>query len=500
MSKAEPKAHSMTDSERYLASLCRRAFLSLWAYPNVYTDEGKPTGKGVGKELCDLLVVFGSDVLVFSDKHCEYKETGNDEVDWKRWYRKAITKSVNQLRGAASFIERFPERIYLDKECTQRFPVAIPDITARRVHLVAVTRGSMEANKAFHANQSIGSLRFISEIEGDEAPFAIGEIPSKWGPIHVVDEHSLDVIFKELDTVPDFVAYLKKRSSLLGQRAAELIVDGEEQLLARYLVNLNQAGEHDFFPEPLQVDGGLVNLVYIQEGHWESLVKNPQYIAKKREDAVSYAWDKLIARFIDLGRPDIVDVVPQAWRGDSEPAVRQMADENRFARRILGHGLTNFIGSAKPGKSTARVMRSPDDANRAYVLLTVPYDRDFRDYDHYRTYRVQRLYAYCLVARLSATAANTVVGIAIDSPGGHQRGGSEDLLYSFEPVITDELIAQAKNVQNELGILLPENVRQSEHKHLEFPESAPPVHAPTVTRQQRRAAERAAQKSARRVG
>lgn len=58
-----------TASERYLGSLARKAFLSLWSHPNVYTDENKKAGKGVGTELCDLLVVFGNDVLIFSDKH-----------------------------------------------------------------------------------------------------------------------------------------------------------------------------------------------------------------------------------------------------------------------------------------------------------------------------------------------------------------------------------------------------------------------------------------------
>jgi hypothetical protein len=126
----------MTDSERYLASLCRKAFLTLWAHPNVYTDESKPAGKGVGKELCDLLVVFDDDIIVFSDKHCAYKETGNDEVDWKRWYRKAINKSASQLQGAASFIQRFPNRLFLNAECTKPFPLKLPEPQVRRIHLV----------------------------------------------------------------------------------------------------------------------------------------------------------------------------------------------------------------------------------------------------------------------------------------------------------------------------------------------------------------------------
>ena len=52
----------MTDAERYLTQLACKAFLSLWSYPNLFTDEGRSKGKGDGKELCDLLVVFGNSV------------------------------------------------------------------------------------------------------------------------------------------------------------------------------------------------------------------------------------------------------------------------------------------------------------------------------------------------------------------------------------------------------------------------------------------------------
>jgi len=64
-------AEGMTDSERALTRLARKAYLSLWSHPNVYSDEGRGTGSGDGKELVDLLVVFGDNVLLFSDKHCE---------------------------------------------------------------------------------------------------------------------------------------------------------------------------------------------------------------------------------------------------------------------------------------------------------------------------------------------------------------------------------------------------------------------------------------------
>lgn len=74
------EAKGTTDSERALARLARRAFLSLWSYPNVYSDEGRSGGKGDGNELADLLVVFGNDVLLFSDKHCAFQSDVDVQV------------------------------------------------------------------------------------------------------------------------------------------------------------------------------------------------------------------------------------------------------------------------------------------------------------------------------------------------------------------------------------------------------------------------------------
>jgi len=54
------KSPGLTETERYLAKVCERTFLSLWSYPNLYRE--------AGKELCDLLVVFDRHILIFSDK------------------------------------------------------------------------------------------------------------------------------------------------------------------------------------------------------------------------------------------------------------------------------------------------------------------------------------------------------------------------------------------------------------------------------------------------
>src|SRR2546421_10292352 len=90
------KADGVTPAERYLGKLCERTFLSLWSYPGVFRDQGKPSANADGKEVCDLLVVFGRDILIFSDKHCEFKDSGRPSVDWQRWFKKAVERSADQ--------------------------------------------------------------------------------------------------------------------------------------------------------------------------------------------------------------------------------------------------------------------------------------------------------------------------------------------------------------------------------------------------------------------
>ncbi len=95
-----------TPSERYLARLARKTFLNLWSYPNVYIDK-KQNGRGVGKELCDLLVVCGDHVLIFSDKHISWPET--DDVEWRgrdgfaRPFEAPLTRRGAQSDGSLIF-------------------------------------------------------------------------------------------------------------------------------------------------------------------------------------------------------------------------------------------------------------------------------------------------------------------------------------------------------------------------------------------------------------
>src|SRR5208282_3010655 len=104
---------------RYLARLADVTFLELWSYPNTFRH--KLSGPGAtGKELADLLVICGEDIIIFSVKFIGWPSSDDVNLCWSRWYRRAVEKSVDQIRGAERWLRQFPSRVFLDAACTER--------------------------------------------------------------------------------------------------------------------------------------------------------------------------------------------------------------------------------------------------------------------------------------------------------------------------------------------------------------------------------------------
>src|SRR5579871_82735 len=240
-----------TDSERKLAVLCERTFLNLWSYPNVFRNQGQgPGGKGDGKELVDLLVICGDDLLLFSDKAIGLdSEAQNLNVAWSRWFRKAVAESAKQLRGAERWISSFSDRIFLDRKCTQKLVLSLPPVPQRRVHRIVVASGANEACKKYLGNTR-GTLAVVPSIVGDAhvnpelsgyQPFSVGDLDPAQPFVHVFDDIALETLLTELDTITDFVQYLTRKEVLVRSgnlsRAA-----GEEELLAYYIRHIDSDG------------------------------------------------------------------------------------------------------------------------------------------------------------------------------------------------------------------------------------------------------------------
>jgi hypothetical protein len=502
------ESEGTTGSERVLTRLARKAFLSLWSYPNVYSDESRSNGKGDGKELVDLLVVFGDDVLLFSDKNCMFQSHVDISVAWPRWYRRAINKSARQLAGAESFIKRFPKRVFLDKSCTVPLPLAIPNPSVARYHLIAVTRGSHFAARQFFGGGSSGSLMLLTHLRGiadhEKTPFHIGQPLENGRFIHVLDEITVHLLLDELNTVPDFIAYLRKKEEFLGQPGIIVSVPGEEDLLARYMSTIRN--EEHAFPEVTRD----VNYVALPEGDWEVYLKSPQRAAKKQADEISYMWDALIehhSAFIRSGEAISGPYLPPGTDADHERIVRALAAQPRLARRSLAADLHHAMHRSDPGHMFARVKMTGRPPSQAFVFLTIPRTSG-EDYE--TTYRERRMHAltvYCHAIKESMPTLKEAVGVA--SEPFSEGAASQDFIYVDLCQMSSEELGFWREQANELEILRPKTemmlFRNSER---EFPAPYRFVDSPAryigpdgmpMNRAERRRADREARKQAKKA-
>lgn len=483
------KQEGSTDAERYLSGLCSRSFLSLWSYPGVYRDQGTQ-GSGDGKEICDLLIVFGNDVIIFSDKDCHFPTSGNLDLDWSRWFRRAVMKSADQLWGAERWLRQNPARIFVDRRCTQPIPVALPVSDKLRVHRVVVAHdasrrcrellggsGCLVIFPALAGGAHVAGpvpfpdggdiyeawgkgLRDQTGYSKTVLPFAVGDLDPSKGFVHVFDDIGLNVVLRELDTVSDFVDYLLDRQQFI--RSGRLIMaSGEDDLLAHYLTEVAGFSWRSFLiPDDPQAQ------VIIPEGDWEQLQKDTAWIARKRADEVSYIWDEVIERFNSCILDGSSAAYPIADFTSQELAVRAMAREPRLHRRILASALGDFLRNRHADAIIARVVGPINPCSPYYIFLAVQPDVE-EDYQHYRAKRRAIAQAYLIEAKRKFRDAKEIVVLATEMPGW-SKWASEDLIYrGNEPLRAEEEESVQKYIEDQ-GVLSKIGDR-SEIKVLEYP-------------------------------
>lgn len=488
-----------TPTERELIRLSERSFLDLWSFPNLYRNQ-KNSGGGDGKELCDLLVVCDPHVIIFSEKNIRWPDKPV-EVAWSRWAKKALKNSLDQIRGAERWLSDFPDRIFLDRQCTESLPINLPPPNRRIIHRVVVARGAGEACKSFF-NGGTGSLAIMPEIVGSDhwnpttrsaEPFMVGDLDPNGAFVHVFDDGSLNTVMHELDTISDFTDYLSKKAEFV--RSGRLIAaHGEEDLLAYYAVRINEDGDHDFAP-PDHGSWENHDAIAIDGSHFSELIQNPQYIAKKHADEVSYVWDTLIKNFTDHMLAG-TSIVPDGYEYDlrnSERAVRHMALENRFKRRSHGEAIQ---GAMKKSWEVDKFFRAmiPAEGSRedetGFFFLTMKYldwMEDLGGYDHYRLKRVELATAYAKGMLIRYPYLKRIVGISAEPPR-QGRGSSEDILYAEQIDWTDEEKQEIRQLCDELEILKP-GYQERKWTGQEFPEVAFAQRStsPGLNRKERRA-------------
>jgi len=268
---------------------------------------------------------------------------------------------------------------------------------------------------------------------------------------------------RELDTTPDFVRYLERREALIrGDRLTGAA--GEEDLLGCYLLSWGEDGLHDFRMPP-------DHTLLVEEGTWKKYVRLPARLRRIEANEVSYVWDKAIERF---NQDIIAGTVPpelliHADVARLERAVRFMAAEPRYLRRLLARAFTDFHDHP-PDRPGTRVVLPFAPGRPCYVFTLLPRLRSERAEAEYRQERMCRLFAACMMTKVKHPHVQFVVGLASEPVASHLHSSYLLCIDVRQWAPKDE--ALARQLQAQYGVLIKEE-RRSRSRETDYPTRKP---------------------------
>lgn len=382
-------------AEEIVQYLAEQTFLTDWCYKNPVLKDGK--------ELCDLLVVFGDIAIIWQIK--------NLKLDKGKYKKTEVDKNLRQLSGARRAL----------------FDLAKP------IELSNPRRG-----REFFNPKSVKEVFLISALVGKEEDYSSSVEEFKNLTIHVFNREFTQVVLNELDTIKDFIDYLRAKETFIKTDKEITILGGEKELLAFYLMNDRK---FDRFKE--------ANMIVIEEGSWEHLQKKPEYKAKKQADEISYAWDGMIDR------------AHETEVSEYEKIAREMARLNRFERRYYGKAFFDAFVRAHNEKKHNSYRRIVIGEGTTYCFL-------FLDDPEPRERRKAVLLAMCYIARGKATKNKKVLGIATEMKIRPQS--SYDYCLFEKPSWSEKDKKKMKELQKETGFFVsPEMsvIHEDEYPSLE---------------------------------
>lgn len=372
----------MTPSERFVAELCEKSFLPFWCFPS-------PLGKK-DKELCDVLVVCGNDIIIISVKDIKISDHNDPDVQYQRWQKAAINDSIKQIYGAERFIDSVSEIAVKDKA----FKIDLPKKSERQIYRIAIAFGGENLY-----------------------PMETGDFGK--GFVHVFDEESTFTVLNELDTITDFIYYLKTKESFLLMRT--IFVPREVDFLALFIQTELVL---DHAPDSLVIDHGL----------WEFYVKSPEYQKWLRDIKDSFIWDEIVSQ---LHRNHILNNGTSNLRSNLERATRIITMEPRMNRIELAMILNDAINKRLKG----RMIKPLTGSDHCYVLMPLN-EKNWKR-------KEEELQLRCMVARSENPNVTKVIGLGI---GKDSKGiPIFDLVFLDIPELNIDVLEKVRNAKDQLG-------------------------------------------------
>lgn len=328
----------LTPTEQLLKNFGERSFLRFWSHANPHATPSK--------ELCDLLVICGDYVIIFSDKSINFQFYRDEQTAWGRWYREAVAKSARQLNGAVRHLFDLQNPVYKDRACTVPLGIPLPPLGRAQVYRIAVVSLTREVSDAILPQPFMaigGAVLGDQHVAEGATPFRLGDVSPDSEFVHVIDFAGLWGVLSDLDTITDFAPYLDARRAFVRGQAGNSAAN-EWCMLTRYLLSFTHDGD------PLPLDSANPGYTHLSNAEWRSESTKAAFRARKEANRDSYLWDLLVDRQAEMVERQSFEFTNYSGVQDAERVVRHLALETRLNRRLLGRGWKEACLIAAPGQ------------------------------------------------------------------------------------------------------------------------------------------------------
>ncbi len=322
------------EGEDFVHQLSFNSFLKYWCYPNPLDINGDK------KEICDLLIAFRNSLLIISVKNHNY------DGDYEKYKRKVIEKSSSQLNGAYRKLFQSQKEIFL------KHPDREPEL--------------------FQPKKYTEVFRITINVGEQFEHYELGEYIEKKGFINILNKDTFVAIIQELDTIKDFVEYLKAREQLLLSDKKINFNCSEKDLLSEFLVNVRSFPFSQDNPDIREIN---LNLA----GGWETYNNSKPVKLKREADRASYFID-------DLVKNDILKLP------NGEVLARELMNTGRTERRLLAKSLFDLVAKFEnKGDVLARRYSVYNGIGHLFIYYTPDQKQENIDWV---IQRAMELYAY----------------------------------------------------------------------------------------------------------
>ncbi len=332
-----------------MSRIAYNSFLEHWCYPSPKDESGDK------KEICDLLILFGDNLIIISVKNYKFKDF------YSRYFRQTIEKAVKQIYGAERKLFNRDKNIFIKhpKREIERFPKE----RFKNIHRVIINLG--EGVRFYPFNKETKDEKFIT----------------------LLDKEAFQTIVQELDTIPDFLEYLRKREELFADKLVTILPGDEEDFpsdtVNQFLDHIQQqlnpiekqrilisGTEHDILAHYLKNERSFPEYIYSKEynemliqldGNWSDFNQRKQVKTKKELDKNSYFLDELVKR----------EVLTKINKNSIELATAIMSF-NRFNRRVISNNFLQFFDTYKDAKGNFLARRYADFDGTGIVFAFYP--------------------------------------------------------------------------------------------------------------------------------